>query len=167
MAEAKPSQLPLEQRRPLSPHIDIYKWSPTMAVSILHRATGAALYAGTLLVAWYLLAAAGGKASFAVASGFLGSILGQLILLGYTFALMLHMLGGLRHAVWDAGKGFEAKERENEPDQASDPPRARKSPGLGQIRHAACVADAPDLLRAAAAHLRLRDHRPVAGRQGL
>ena len=59
MAEADPSSLPLEQRRPLSPHMQIYKWTPTMAVSIAHRVTGGALYVGTLLLAWYLLAAAG------------------------------------------------------------------------------------------------------------
>ena len=112
MAEANPNQVPLEQRRPLSPHLQIYEWSPTMAVSILHRVTGAALYIGTLLLAWYLLAAASDKASFALASGFFNSFIGHLVLFGYTFALTLHTLGGLRHAVWDAGLGFEAKERD-------------------------------------------------------
>jgi succinate dehydrogenase / fumarate reductase cytochrome b subunit len=83
-----------------------------MAVSIFHRATGAALYFGTLLLAWYLLAAAGDKASFALVSGFFSSFIGKLVLFGYTFALTLHVLGGLRHAIWDAGKGFDAKSRD-------------------------------------------------------
>jgi succinate dehydrogenase / fumarate reductase cytochrome b subunit len=112
MAEANSSPLPIEQRRPLSPHIQIYRWSGTMAVSILHRATGVALYIGTLLLAAYLLAAAGGGVAFAVISSFFGSILGQLILFGYTFALMLHVCGGLRHAVWEAGRGFEPGARD-------------------------------------------------------
>ena len=106
MAEADPAPLPLEQRRPLSPHIQIYELSPTMVVSGGHRVSGIALYVGTLLLAWYLLAAASDKGSFQTASAFFGSILGQLLLFGYTFALMLHAMGGLRHAIWDAGHGF-------------------------------------------------------------
>ncbi len=109
---AKPSPSPLEQRRPLSPHLQIYKWSPTMAASIAHRFTGAALYAGTLLLAFYLFAAAGDARSFHFASVLFSSWLGQLVLLGYTFVLMLHVMGGLRHAIWDAGKGFEPKARD-------------------------------------------------------
>ena len=109
---AKPSPSPLEQRRPPSPHLQIYKWSPTMAASIAHRFTGAALYAGTLLLAFYLFAAAGDARRFDFASALFRSWLGQLVLLGYTFVLMLHVMGGLRHAIWDAGKGFEAKARD-------------------------------------------------------
>ena len=112
MAEAHPSQLPIEQRRPLSPHIQIYRWTPTMVASIAHRATGVALYAGTLLLAAYLLAAAGGGVAFANVSGFFGSIIGKLILFGYTFALMLHLLGGIRHIIWDTGYGFDANVRD-------------------------------------------------------
>ncbi|MDI9849286.1 succinate dehydrogenase, cytochrome b556 subunit [Rhodoblastus sp. 17X3] len=112
MAEAEPSSIPLEQRRPLSPHMQIYKWSPTMAASIAHRVTGAALYAGTLLLAAYLLAAAGDAHSFNFTSAIFGSFLGQLVLFGYTFALLLHLMGGLRHAIWDAGKGFDAESRD-------------------------------------------------------
>ncbi len=112
MAEADPAPLPLEQRRPLSPHIQIYKLSPTMIVSGAHRVSGAALYVGTLLLAWYLLAAASDAHSFQVASGFFGSFFGQLLLFGYTFALMLHAVGGVRHAIWDAGYGFEPGERD-------------------------------------------------------
>ncbi len=109
---ADPSQIPLEQRRPLSPHLQIYQWSPTMAASIAHRVTGAALYVGTLLLVIYLLALAGDAASYRAASAFFGSFFGQLILFGYTFALMLHAMGGVRHAIWDAGHGFDPKSRD-------------------------------------------------------
>ncbi len=112
MAEVSPSPLPIEQRRPLSPHIQVYRWTPTMAVSILHRATGIALYVGSLLLAIYLLAAAGGGVAFANVSGFFGSFIGKLILFGYTFALMLHTCGGLRHAIWETGRGFEPEARD-------------------------------------------------------
>ena len=112
MAEADPAPLPLEQRRPLSPHIQIYKLSPTMIVSGAHRITGIALYVGTLLLAWYLLAAASDKGSFAAASAFFSSIIGQLVLFGYTFALMLHAVGGVRHAIWDSGHGFDPGTRD-------------------------------------------------------
>jgi succinate dehydrogenase / fumarate reductase cytochrome b subunit len=112
MAEADPSQIPLEQRRPLSPHLQIYQWSPTMAVSIVHRVTGVALYVGTFLLAYYLLALAGDAHSFQTASAIFGSFLGQLVLFAYTFALMLHAMGGLRHAIWDAGYGFDADQRD-------------------------------------------------------
>ncbi len=109
---ADPSPIPLEQRRPLSPHLQIYEWSPTMAASIAHRVTGAALYFGTLLLVVYLLAAAGDAASYRAASAFFGSFFGELILFGYTFALTLHVMGGIRHAIWDAGHGFEPEERD-------------------------------------------------------
>ncbi|WP_299345693.1 succinate dehydrogenase, cytochrome b556 subunit [uncultured Maritalea sp.] len=94
------------QNRPLSPHLTIYKQIPTMVMSIMHRFTGMALYAGTLLVAWSLVAAASGEATFDWVNGIFGSILGRLVLFGYTWALMHHMLGGLRHFVWDMGKGY-------------------------------------------------------------
>ena len=93
--------------RPLSPHLTVYSFIPTMIASIMHRATGVALYFGTVLVAWWLIAAASGPEHFAVAGAFFESFFGTLILLGYTWALMHHMLGGLRHFVWDAGYLFE------------------------------------------------------------
>jgi succinate dehydrogenase / fumarate reductase cytochrome b subunit len=111
MAEADPAPLPLEQRRPLSPHLLIYKLSPTMVVSGAHRVSGMVLYIGTLLLAWFLLAAASDKGSFQTASAFFGSIFGQLLLFGYTFALMLHAVGGVRHAIWDSGHGFDPEMR--------------------------------------------------------
>ena len=93
--------------RPLSPHLQIYKLIPTMAMSIVHRITGAALYFGTLLVAWWLIAAASGPGYFDFVNGFFGSWFGILVLFGYTWALIHHMLGGLRHFVWDMGYLFE------------------------------------------------------------
>lgn len=95
------------QDRPLSPHLQIYRWQWTMLYSILHRATGVALSAGTLLLAWWLLALASGPDAFAVANGFVGSILGMLMLFGWTWALMYHLGNGVRHLVWDAGYGFD------------------------------------------------------------
>jgi succinate dehydrogenase / fumarate reductase cytochrome b subunit len=95
------------QNRPLSPHLQIYKLIPTMVMSIVHRITGAALYFGTLLVVWWLIAAATGQAYFEWVNWFMGTIIGRLILLGYTWALLHHMLGGFRHFMWDLGYGFE------------------------------------------------------------
>lgn len=77
-----------------------------MLMSIVHRITGAALYFGTMLVAWWLIAAASGEAYFDWVNWFFGSWIGRLILLGYTWALVHHMLGGLRHFMWDLGYGY-------------------------------------------------------------
>ncbi len=107
MANPKPVE------RPLSPHLQIYRPMLTMMMSFFHRLTGAALYFGTLLLAWWLIAAAmTGSKAFETAQGFFGSWFGRLILFGYTWALMHHMLGGLRHLYWDTGRGFEPNERE-------------------------------------------------------
>jgi len=81
-------------------------------MSIVHRITGAALYFGTLLLALWLLAVSGSVSQFDFASRFFGSWFGQFILLGYTWALLHHMLGGIRHLIWDTGAGFEPKERQ-------------------------------------------------------
>ena len=93
--------------RPLSPHLQIYKPIPTMVASIVHRITGGALYFGTLLVAWWLIALASGPAYYDWVNWAMGTIIGRLILIGYTWALVHHMLGGLRHFTWDLGYGFE------------------------------------------------------------
>ena len=93
--------------RPLSPHLQVYKPIPTMVMSIVHRITGGALYFGTLLVAWWLIAAASGEAYFEWVSWFFGTLIGRLVLFGYTWALVQHMLGGLRHFMWDMGHGYE------------------------------------------------------------
>jgi succinate dehydrogenase / fumarate reductase cytochrome b subunit len=92
--------------RPLSPHLQIYRWPLTMAVSIAQRITGGALYFGTLLVVWWLVAAASGPKAYAVFSAVAGSWFGLLVLFGYTWALLQHMLGGLRHFLWDFGIGL-------------------------------------------------------------
>jgi succinate dehydrogenase / fumarate reductase, cytochrome b subunit len=93
--------------RPLSPHLQVYKLIPTMVASIVHRITGGALYFGTLLVAWWLIAIASGPAYYDWVNWAMGTIIGRLILIGYTWALVHHMLGGLRHFMWDLGYGFE------------------------------------------------------------
>ena len=81
-------------------------------MSIAHRLTGMALYAGTLLLAWWLLAAAVGQNAYNTFQAFAGSWIGQLILFGFTWAMIHHMLGGIRHFVWDLGYGFGPEERE-------------------------------------------------------
>lgn len=98
--------------RPLSPHLQIYRVTLTMAMSIVHRATGLALYVGTLLLVWWLVAAASGPNAYASVQAFTGSIIGRLIIFAYTWALMHHLLSGIRHFVWDLGYGFKPNERE-------------------------------------------------------
>jgi succinate dehydrogenase / fumarate reductase cytochrome b subunit len=98
--------------RPLSPHLSIYRPMLSMAMSILHRITGGALYVGTLLLVWWLLAVATGPGAYAAFQSVISSIVGRLVLFGYTFALLHHMLGGLRYLIWDTGTGFGAAERE-------------------------------------------------------
>ena len=83
-----------------------------MALSIVHRATGIALYFGTLLLAWWLIAAASGPTAYAHVHDFISSFLGRLIVLGYTWALLHHLFSGVRHFVWDLGYGFTPTERE-------------------------------------------------------
>jgi succinate dehydrogenase / fumarate reductase cytochrome b subunit len=106
MAETKTAQ------RPVSPHLQIYSWPLPMLMSILHRVTGCGLYAGTLLMAWWLIAAASGPNAYATFGAFINSFFGWLILFGYTWALIHHMLGGIRHLIWDTGHGFAPQERE-------------------------------------------------------
>ncbi len=93
--------------RPLSPHLSVYRFIPTMVMSILHRITGAALYFGTILLVIWLVAAASGPETFDQVNGIYGSWFGRLILFGYTWALLHHMLGGIRHLIWDTGHGLE------------------------------------------------------------
>lgn len=95
-------------RRPLSPHLQVYRWPISMALSILHRATGCALAVGTLLLTWWLVAAATSDTAFADAQWFMGSAIGLLLLFGWSLALIFHFFSGIRHLVWDAGIGFEA-----------------------------------------------------------
>lgn len=107
MAEAKVAP------RPLSPHLQIYRWSWTMAMSIFHRVTGGALYFGIALFAVWLVALASGPRAFEAVQGFFGSPLGILILFAYTWVLLHHMIGGVRHLVWDFGHGMEPAQRIN------------------------------------------------------
>ena len=99
-------------QRPLSPHLQIYKPMLTMMMSIVHRITGFGLYFGTLLLAWWLIAAASGPNAYAKIEWFMGSFIGRLVLFGYTWALIHHMLGGIRHLIWDTGRGLGPVERE-------------------------------------------------------
>jgi succinate dehydrogenase / fumarate reductase cytochrome b subunit len=95
--------------RPLSPHLQIYKPMLTMLMSIAHRLTGAALYFGVILLVWWLTAAATSDAYFALVQGFFSHWFGRVVLFGFTFALIHHMLGGLKHLLWDTGRGFDLK----------------------------------------------------------
>lgn len=95
--------------RPLSPHIQIYRWTLTMMLSILHRATGIALYAGSALLAWWLMATASGPEAYALVRDISASWIGRLVLFGYSWALFHHMFGGVRHFIWDTGRGFDLK----------------------------------------------------------
>ena len=98
MAEARQTV-----ERPLSPHLSIYRPLINMVMSIVHRITGMALYFGTLLLAAWLIATAMGKTQFDFVNGLFGHPIGKLVLLGYTWALAHHMLGGMRHLIWDTG----------------------------------------------------------------
>ncbi|MFN0218371.1 MAG: succinate dehydrogenase, cytochrome b556 subunit [Hyphomicrobium sp.] len=94
-------------QRPLSPHLQIYTPLINMVMSILHRITGVALYVGSLLLAWWLIAAAVGPGYFDYVSSWFSTWLGKAVLLGYTWALLHHMAGGIRHFIWDSGHGYE------------------------------------------------------------
>ncbi|KKC33447.1 succinate dehydrogenase, cytochrome b556 subunit [Devosia psychrophila] len=98
--------------RPLSPHLQVYRWTITMTMSILHRATGIANYFGTVLLVAWLAAAAWGQQPLNLVNDIYGSWFGQLVLFGFTWSLIHHMLGGLRHFVWDFIIGMEAGQRE-------------------------------------------------------
>jgi succinate dehydrogenase / fumarate reductase, cytochrome b subunit len=93
--------------RPLSPHLTVWKPTITYVTSIVHRITGAALYFGTLLVAWWLVAAATSERQFDIANWVFGSWIGMLVLFGYTWALLHHMAGGVRHLIWDTGAALD------------------------------------------------------------
>jgi succinate dehydrogenase / fumarate reductase cytochrome b subunit len=98
--------------RPLSPHLQIYRPTLTMTMSIVHRITGGALYFGMLLLAWWVISAASGPNAYATFEAFIGSFIGRVVLFGYTWALLHHMLGGIRHLIWDTLHGFQPAERE-------------------------------------------------------
>jgi succinate dehydrogenase / fumarate reductase cytochrome b subunit len=91
----------------LSPHLQVYRWSLTMAMSILHRATGIALSVGSILIVAWIAALAAGPDAFAAAQALAGSPIGLLILFGWSLALFYHLCNGIRHLFWDIGMGFE------------------------------------------------------------
>lgn len=93
--------------RPLSPHLQVYKPQLTSVMSVLHRLTGLALAVGTLLLVYWLAAAAGGPESYAAAQAFIASPVGLILLFGWTLAFFYHLCNGIRHLFWDAGYGFE------------------------------------------------------------
>jgi succinate dehydrogenase / fumarate reductase cytochrome b subunit len=93
-------------KRPMSPHLQVWKWHVTMLGSILHRATGVANYMGAFLVTAWLFAAASGPELYGEFEALAGSIVGQVILFGFTLSIVYHALNGVRHLIWDAGHGF-------------------------------------------------------------
>lgn len=95
--------------RPLSPHLQIYSPLINMMMSIVHRLTGAALYFGSALLSWWLVSAAVGPEYFAYVSSWLNTWLGWIVLFGFTWALIHHALGGVRHFIWDSIHGFDLK----------------------------------------------------------
>lgn len=95
--------------RPLSPHLGIYRWYFTMALSIAHRVTGVALASGLVLLTWWLVALASGPDAFATIHWFIDSWFGALVLFGYTLVVFYHMGNGVRHLVWDVGYGFDVE----------------------------------------------------------
>jgi succinate dehydrogenase / fumarate reductase, cytochrome b subunit len=101
MAETRPVS------RPLSPHLQVYKPMLTMMMSIVHRITGASLFFGSILFVWWLVAAAQSDAYFDLVQSFFGHWVGRLVLFGFTWALIHHMLGGIRHLIWDTGRGYD------------------------------------------------------------
>ena len=112
MADMSPRPAAGPHPRPLSPHLQVYRPILTMMMSIAHRITGIALYAGTLLLAWFLIAAATDAEAFATVAGLLNSFVGRLVLFAFTWSLFHHLLGGIRHFIWDAGYGMDHPERE-------------------------------------------------------
>jgi succinate dehydrogenase / fumarate reductase cytochrome b subunit len=96
-------------QRPLSPHLQIYKWQLTSVLSIIHRGSGLALAVGTVFLVWWLFAAAYNPSWFSLAQAFWYSWFGRLLLLGWTFSFFFHLCNGIRHLVWDSGWGFDLK----------------------------------------------------------
>jgi succinate dehydrogenase cytochrome b subunit len=96
-------------QRPLSPHLQVYRWQLTSVLSILHRASGVWLSLGAILLVWWLLAAASGPAAYRIVEAFVRSPPGLLLLFSWTASLFYHLCNGVRHLAWDCGWGFELK----------------------------------------------------------
>ncbi len=94
-------------QRPLSPHLSIYKPQITSALSIFHRITGVAMAFGALLVTWWFVAGAVSPGYFDFVDGLMTSLIGDLVMFGLLWALMYHALNGIRHLIWDAGRGMD------------------------------------------------------------
>ena len=97
----------MEKIRPLSPHLSIYRWQISMILSILHRITGVGLGIGTLMISYWFVSVASGPRSYSNAQWFFDSIIGKILILGFTFSMVFHLLNGIRHLFWDIGLGFE------------------------------------------------------------
>jgi len=96
--------------RPLSPHLSIYRWPISMTLSILHRMTGVALSVGLIAFVLWLASIAIGAGAYEVIAGFMETIIGRLLLLGWSFAFFFHLANGIRHLFWDVGIGFEMRQ---------------------------------------------------------
>ena len=107
-----PETTPLVLQRPTSPHLQIYRWQITMVMSILHRATGLALVAGTLLLVCWISAAAYSPHCFNLLHEFFGGLIGKIMLFCWSVAFYYHLLNGIRHLWWDMGRGFELQDAE-------------------------------------------------------
>ncbi|MEM8934862.1 MAG: succinate dehydrogenase, cytochrome b556 subunit [Pseudomonadota bacterium] len=92
--------------KPLSPHLQIWRFTVTMAASITHRGTGVVLYGGTALLAGWLLAIGMNAPIYSAIAGFVNSPIGFIVIAGYIWSLCFHLFNGLRHLYWDAGRGF-------------------------------------------------------------
>ncbi len=110
MAEGKvDAGPPVVRARPMAPHLQVWRWHVTMTASILHRATGVGMYLGALILTGWAIALASGPDAYAAYTGLLGSPIGKLVLFGFTVCIFFHMANGVRHLVWDFGKGFLPK----------------------------------------------------------
>ena len=96
--------------RPLSPHLSVYRWPITMTLSILHRMTGVTLSIGLIALVLWLESIAAGSGSYEMVTGWMDTIIGQLLLLGLSFAFFFHLANGVRHLFWDVGLGFEMRQ---------------------------------------------------------
>jgi succinate dehydrogenase / fumarate reductase cytochrome b subunit len=101
---------PQLREKPLSPHLTVYKWHVSMAMSITHRATGIALVFGAVLLGWLLIAAALGQDIYQHTTRILDTLPGQVFLFGWTLSLYYHLINGIRHLLWDIGWGFKVKD---------------------------------------------------------
>ena len=108
MADSK-ADAAVTRPRPMAPHLQVWRWHVTMTASILHRVTGVGLYLGALILMGWAVSLASGPDAYASYTGLLGSPLGKLVLFGLTVCVFFHMANGLRHLVWDYGKGFLPK----------------------------------------------------------